>query len=132
MNQVLPGSQRIRQYFAKGNYFAYRGPGADKVRHLLYPCPDQYSLAGLGTHLTFDMDGNLRFGPDVKWIEAPLEDGVDRPDFWEAQLGADEKGLGEAIKAVQKYLPHVDPEGFSPDCELPAVRCSSRGSIHRC
>lgn len=86
------------------------------MRHLLYPCPDPATLAGLGTHLTFDLDGNLRFGPTVEWLEAPVRNGVDEPDFWEAKLAVNEIGLKEAVEAVQKYLPGVSPEGFAPDC----------------
>ncbi len=52
-------------YFAKGNYFtlATKAP----FRHLLYPVPDE--SAGLGIHLTLDINGQARFGPDVEWID---------------------------------------------------------------
>ena len=51
-------------YLAKGNYFsiARRSP----FRHLIYPVPE---AAGLGVHLTLDLAGQARFGPDVEWIE---------------------------------------------------------------
>jgi len=53
------------QYYAKGNYFtlATKAP----FRHLLYPVPDE--SAGLGIHLTLDLGGQARFGPDVEWVE---------------------------------------------------------------
>ena len=52
-------------HYARGVYFTYSG----KVpfRHLIYPVPEP---GGLGTHLTLDMAGQARFGPDVEWIEA--------------------------------------------------------------
>lgn len=52
-------------YFAKGNYFSCstRAP----FSHLIYPVPEP---GGLGVHLTFDMAGQTRFGPDVEWIDA--------------------------------------------------------------
>ncbi len=55
-----------RAYYAKGNYFScsVRAPFA----HLIYPVPEQ---AGLGVHLTLDLGGRARFGPDVEWVEAP-------------------------------------------------------------
>lgn len=53
-------------HFAKGNYFslAARAP----FSRLIYPMP-QYG--GLGIHLTLDLDGRARFGPDVEWLDAP-------------------------------------------------------------
>ncbi|MGP1678245.1 MAG: NAD(P)/FAD-dependent oxidoreductase [Burkholderiales bacterium] len=50
-------------YYAKGNYYslAARSP----FTHLIYPVPES---AGLGVHLTLDLAGQARFGPDVEWI----------------------------------------------------------------
>jgi L-2-hydroxyglutarate oxidase LhgO len=48
-------------YFAKGHYFALRGKS--QFRHLVYPVPAD---GGLGIHLTLDLEGNVRFGPDVQ------------------------------------------------------------------
>ncbi|GLU34008.1 NAD(P)/FAD-dependent oxidoreductase [Trinickia caryophylli] len=52
-------------YFAKGNYFSVSG-GAPFSR-LIYPMPNE---AGLGVHLTLDLGGQPRFGPDVEWVES--------------------------------------------------------------
>ena len=54
-----------RTFFAKGSYFAL--PGRSPFSTLIYPVP---TAGGLGTHLTLDMGGQARFGPDVEWIEA--------------------------------------------------------------
>jgi L-2-hydroxyglutarate oxidase LhgO len=51
-----------RMYFSKGNYFALRG--RSPFKHLIYPIPEP---GGLGVHLTFDLAGQVRFGPDVQW-----------------------------------------------------------------
>ncbi|MDB6086532.1 MAG: binding site:FAD dependent oxidoreductase [Gammaproteobacteria bacterium] len=51
-------------YLAKGNYYALRGKCP--FSHLIYPAPES---AGLGTHLTLDLGGHGRFGPDVEWVE---------------------------------------------------------------
>ena len=51
--------------FAKGNYF--RLAGRAPFSRLIYPAPQAH---GLGVHLTFDMAGQARFGPDVEWIES--------------------------------------------------------------
>ncbi|MDR3461989.1 MAG: NAD(P)/FAD-dependent oxidoreductase [Beijerinckiaceae bacterium] len=51
--------------YAKGNYFSLSGVAAP-FRHLIYPVPVP---GGLGTHATLDLQGAVRFGPDVEWIE---------------------------------------------------------------
>jgi L-2-hydroxyglutarate oxidase LhgO len=51
-------------YYAKGNYFTLAG--RSPFTRLIYPAPEH---AGLGTHLTLDMAGQAKFGPDVEWIE---------------------------------------------------------------
>ncbi len=58
--------------YAKGNYFslAARAP----FTHLIYPIPQD---AGLGVHLTLDLAGQARFGPDVEWIDPATPDDID-------------------------------------------------------
>jgi L-2-hydroxyglutarate oxidase LhgO len=60
----LPASHIPAQYYAKGNYFScnVRAPFA----RLIYPVPEP---GGLGVHLTLDLAGQARFGPDVEWID---------------------------------------------------------------
>jgi L-2-hydroxyglutarate oxidase LhgO len=53
-------------YFAKGNYFSLSG--RSPFSHLIYPVPE---AAGLGVHLTLDLGGQARFGPDVEWVSDP-------------------------------------------------------------
>jgi L-2-hydroxyglutarate oxidase LhgO len=50
--------------YAKGNYF--RLPTRAPFSHLIYPAPHAH---GLGVHLTLDLGGQARFGPDVEWVE---------------------------------------------------------------
>jgi L-2-hydroxyglutarate oxidase LhgO len=53
-------------YFAKGNYFTLSGKSP--FSHLIYPVPE---AAGLGVHLTLDLGGQAKFGPDVQWVDHP-------------------------------------------------------------
>ncbi|MEO1018755.1 MAG: NAD(P)/FAD-dependent oxidoreductase [Pseudomonadota bacterium] len=51
-------------YLCKGNYYTL--PGKAPFTRLIYPVPEQ---AGLGVHVTLDLGGQCRFGPDVEWID---------------------------------------------------------------
>src|SRR6202011_744263 len=53
-----------RAYLAKGNYFSCNARAP--FSRLIYPVPEP---GGLGVHLTLDLAGQARFGPDVEWIE---------------------------------------------------------------
>ena len=53
------------RFLAKGSYFTYARPVP--FGRLIYPLPIK---GGLGTHLTFDLGGRARFGPDVEWVDA--------------------------------------------------------------
>ncbi len=80
-------------YYAKGNYFTLAGRAP--FQHLIYPAPQ---AAGLGVHLTLDLGGQAKFGPDVQWVDSP-EDLVVDP------------ARGEAFYAeVRKYWPGL-PDG---------------------
>ncbi len=59
----MPIEQIPTAYFAKGNYFScgVRSP----FTHLIYPVPEP---GGLGVHLTLDLGGQAKFGPDVEWV----------------------------------------------------------------
>ncbi|HVX98779.1 MAG TPA: NAD(P)/FAD-dependent oxidoreductase [Pseudorhodoplanes sp.] len=59
-----PQERVPRLVYAKGNYFGYAGRPA--FRRLIYPTPVD---GGLGVHVTLDLAGRMRFGPDVEWID---------------------------------------------------------------
>lgn len=61
----FPASMIPRQYLAKGSYFSLSGKCP--FSHLIYPVPVP---GGLGTHLTLDLAGQGRFGPNVKWVDS--------------------------------------------------------------
>ncbi|RLN89612.1 hypothetical protein BBJ28_00022837 [Nothophytophthora sp. Chile5] len=68
---TLPSSSRsplpsVPEQFAKGTYFKL-GQSNRPFSHLVYPIPE---VGGLGVHATVDLAGNVRFGPDVEWVDA--------------------------------------------------------------
>ncbi|KAI9280190.1 L-2-hydroxyglutarate dehydrogenase [Umbelopsis sp. AD052] len=99
-NMLTPNSFKL--YYAKGQYFGYRNKSP--VRRLIYPCPEK-NLAGLGTHLTLDMAGRCKFGPDVLYV-----DGSD--DY---AVADDDQKLEQFVEAVRKYYPNVDKSSLYPD-----------------
>lgn len=87
-----------RLHLAKGTYFSLRGPSP--FRHLIYPLPEP-GLAGLGTHVTLDMAGQARFGPDVEWVET-------------IDYSVDASRAAPFYKAVRQYWPDLADDCLSP------------------
>lgn len=83
-------------HFAKGSYFTYSG----KVpfTRLIYPVPIK---GGLGAHLTLDMAGQARFGPDVEWVD-------------EIDYAVDPARKSAFLESVRQFWPQVDPDRLSP------------------
>jgi len=63
--ESYPQSRVPPLVLAKGNYFSF--PGRPAFSRLVYPVPIP---GGLGVHVTLDLAGRMRFGPDVEWIDA--------------------------------------------------------------
>lgn len=59
-------------HYAKGHYFTLAGKAP--FSRLIYPVPE---AAGLGVHLTLDLGGQAKFGPDVQWVDDPSDLNVD-------------------------------------------------------
>lgn len=100
-NLIVPEDQHKKLYYAKGNYFSYPAP-QPKVHTLIYPAPEP-GHGGLGTHLTMDLAGRIKFGPDVEWVDGP------------GDLGVNQARLGETIREVKRYLPGLDEGQLVPD-----------------
>jgi L-2-hydroxyglutarate oxidase LhgO len=96
----LPDQQRPwRLYPCKGSYFAL-GTGAPPTRNsLIYPLPEG---GGLGVHITADISGARRAGPDAEF--------VDTIDY-----SVDEFRAERFAEAVARYLPAIRPEHLTPD-----------------
>jgi len=93
--QLDPGAPPAR--FARGHYYTYHG--RRPFSRLVYPVAE---AGGLGVHVTLDLAGQVRFGPDVEWVE--------RPDY------AFDDGRRERFAtAIERYFPALDRARLAPD-----------------
>ncbi|HET7604239.1 MAG TPA: NAD(P)/FAD-dependent oxidoreductase [Gemmatimonadales bacterium] len=92
-----------RQVFVKGSYFRLREGAAIRPRHLVYPVPNP-ALMGLGVHVTVDLAGGVRFGPDVEFLAGRLQD-YRVPPARAAQFA----------ERAARYLPALRVDDLRPD-----------------
>ena len=93
----LPAQHIPPSHYAKGNYFTLSG--RSPFNRLIYPVPE---AAGLGVHLTIDLGGQAKFGPDVQWVDSPDDLVVD-------------PARGDAFYAeVRKYWPALKDGALIP------------------
>jgi L-2-hydroxyglutarate oxidase LhgO len=81
---------------AKGHYFTLSG--AAPFRHLVYPMPEP---GGLGIHVTLDLGGQVRFGPDVTWVS-------------EVDYDFDSSRKERFVQAIRRYFPALEPDRLQP------------------
>ncbi len=92
----VPKDSVPRQVLAKGNYFSFSGK--HPFRRLVYPIPPE---ASLGVHVVLDLAGQVRFGPDVEWVDR-LEYSVD-------------PGRAASFYAtIRQYWPNLPDNSLSP------------------
>jgi L-2-hydroxyglutarate oxidase LhgO len=103
----FPAAHVPQAYFAKGNYFTLAG--RSPFSRLVYPVPEP---GGLGVHLTLDLAGRARFGPDVQWVDV-CDYGVDprRADKFYAAIRAYWPGLADGAlqPAYSGIRPKISP-----------------------
>ncbi len=92
---------RVR--YVKGHYFRLSDAWHGRLRHLIYPVP-RAGLTGLGCHVTLDLAGGIRLGPDVEFL----------PDRV-AAYGVPADRADRFAAAVQHYLPDVTAAELRPD-----------------
>jgi L-2-hydroxyglutarate oxidase LhgO len=92
----LPPALIPARYLAKGHYFSLGGRAP--FRRLVYPVANS---AGLGTHVTLDLAGNARFGPDVLWLDT-------------VDYAFDDSRKGEFVQAIRLYYPDLDDSRLQP------------------
>jgi L-2-hydroxyglutarate oxidase LhgO len=90
-----------REWFAKGNYYALAGK--PPFTHLIYPAPAD---AHLGTHLTLDLGGQAKFGPDIEWLDAQSPEQID----WRVDPARADAFYAE----VRRYWPALPDGALAP------------------
>jgi L-2-hydroxyglutarate oxidase LhgO len=96
-------------FWAKGNYFTLSGKSP--FNRLIYPMPE---AAGLGVHLTIDLGGQAKFGPDVQWVDSADDLAVDpsRGDAFYAEVRRYWPGLKDG--ALQPSYAGIRPKLHGP------------------
>ncbi len=88
---------RIR--WCRGDYFSVAPALGALTRHLVYPVP---SGGGLGVHVTVDLGGRFRLGPDARWVD-------------EISYAVDPARAAAFARAARRYLPEIRAEHLAPD-----------------
>ena len=83
--------------YAKGHYYLYKKK--NPFKHLIYPLPNSN---GHGIHAGMDIENNLRFGPNARWVES-------------IEYSFDENTLNEFCKSIESYWLNFDPSCLTPD-----------------
>jgi L-2-hydroxyglutarate oxidase LhgO len=108
-----PDALGLRLAWVKGSYFRLRGRGG--FRHLVYPVPLP-ALAGLGVHVTLDLDGGVRLGPDVEPLDPKrLDYAVD-----EARGDAFFASVSRWVEGISRADLYPDQAGIRPRRRVPA------------
>jgi L-2-hydroxyglutarate oxidase LhgO len=103
-------------YFVKGNYFSLNGK--TPFRHLIYPVPEQ---AGLGVHLTLDLNGRAKFGPDVEHIDSTDEQTID--------YAVDPLRVDHFEKQIRQYWPGLPSNSLTPDYSGVRPKIKMNGTV---
>ena len=86
-------------HYCKGAYFSLNPKIRRLVNRLVYPVPEQ---AGLGTHVTLSLDGNMRLGPNTKYVD-------------NIEYTVDEQDRVDFFIAAHRYLPSIEIDDLAPD-----------------
>lgn len=96
--ETYPHERVPKQHLARGNYFGYAGRPV--FSQLIYPAPR--IDGGLGTHVTLDLAGRMRFGPDVEWIE-------------EENYNVNPSRAESFYASIRRYWPRLPDNSLQPD-----------------
>ncbi len=90
-----------RLHYCKGEYFSVSDSKGRLIRRLIYPVP-QSDDTGLGVHVTLNLQGEMRLGPNTRYVD-------------EIDYGVDESQRQPFYEAVVKLLPFIQPDDLQPE-----------------
>ena len=95
--------EKLSINFCKGEYFRVNPPKNRLINRLIYPVPHQ-NMEGIGIHVTIDMGGGVKLGPDVTYLESNIYDYHVDPSkqdaFW---------------RSAKKFLPFLEYDDIAPE-----------------
>lgn len=97
-----------RSHYARGCYFSLTNTTVPPFTHLIYPIPED---GGLGVHVTLDLDGQVKFGPDVEWLNE-IDDISSIQNKFEYTVCADR--AKKFYPEIRKYYPSLKDESLQP------------------
>ena len=115
-----PETAGYRQIWTKGSYFRIRSAHRPLARRLLYPVHPVGFGSVLGIHLTVDLDGEMKLGPDVEVLSTRRQD-----------YAVDEGRRDSFLVAARRFLPSLGPEDVSPDQSGIRARLQAMGGPFR-
>lgn len=95
--------EKLRIRFCKGEYFRLNPPKNRLISRLVYPVP-VHNLEGIGIHVTIDMGGGVKLGPDVTYLDS---------NIYDYKVSASKQE--EFFRSAQKFLPFLEFGDLSPD-----------------
>lgn len=95
--------EKLRIWFCKGEYFKVNPPKNRLLNRLVYPVP-HHNMEGIGIHVTVDMSGGVKLGPDVTYLDANIYDYKVDPHKEDA-----------FFNSARKFLHFLEPGDISPD-----------------
>lgn len=98
---AMTGKDYVHHY-CKGDYFSINNVKKGVVQRLIYPVPEK-NCVGLGVHLTLDLQGRMRLGPDAAYI--------DKTEYYRV----DELKRDQFYASAVKFLPFISKEDIVPD-----------------
>jgi len=100
------GTSRYEHRYCRGRYFGLKPTYRNQFRHLIYPLPEK---DGLGVHVTVDMAGQARLGPDTDWCATSSF--RDRAQYYDCDW---EKERPKFLSLVRRYCPGIQAEDLVP------------------
>ncbi|KAI4300969.1 hypothetical protein L6164_034293 [Bauhinia variegata] len=95
-------------YYSRGCYFTLSNTKICPFKHLIYPIPED---GGIGVHVTLDLNGQVKFGPDVEWIDS-IDDISSFQNKFDYSVSA--KRAERFYSGVRRYYPNLKDGSLEP------------------